>query len=39
MRKLVVYYSQACENTKKISEMIQKEKNTDIARIDTVEPY
>lgn len=24
---------------KKISEMIQKEKNTDIARIDTVEPY
>lgn len=39
MRKLVVYYSQACGNTKKISEMIQKEKNTDIARIDTVEPY
>lgn len=39
MKKLVIYYSQAHENTKTIAEMIQKEKATDIVRIDTVEPY
>lgn len=36
---LIVYYSQARGNTKRVAEKIQKEKGFDIVRIDTIEPY
>ena len=39
MKTLVVYYSQACGNTKRIAQMIQKTHGTDIAEIETVTPY
>ncbi|MBR1737885.1 MAG: NAD(P)H-dependent oxidoreductase [Firmicutes bacterium] len=39
MKTLVVYYSQARGNTKRIAEMIQKAHNADIAQINTVKPY
>lgn len=39
MKTLVIYYSQACGNTKRIAEMIQKAYNADIAEIETVTPY
>lgn len=39
MRKIVLYYSQACGNTRRIAEMIQKETGADIKAIDTVIPY
>jgi flavodoxin len=38
-KTLVIYYSQANGNTKRIAEMIQNAKGYDIARIDTVKPY
>ena len=39
MKTLVVYYSQARGNTKRIAEMIQKAHNADIVQIETVKPY
>lgn len=39
MKSLVVYYSQARGNTKRIAEMIVKETGFDIVRIDTYIPY
>lgn len=36
---LVVYYSQACGNTKRIAEQVARELDADIARIDTVQAY
>ena len=39
MKTLVVYYSQACGNTKRIAEMIQKTYSADIVQIETVTPY
>ncbi|MDE6092418.1 MAG: NAD(P)H-dependent oxidoreductase [Ruminococcus sp.] len=39
MKTLVIYYSQAMGNTRRIAEMIHKEINCDIAEIDTVIPY
>ena len=38
-RTLIVYYSQAVGNTKKIAEKIQRATGADILRIDTVVPY
>lgn len=38
-KMLVVYYSWANGNTKKIAEELAKAKNADLARIDTVKPY
>lgn len=39
MKTLVIYYSQARGNTRKIAEMIQKSVGADIAEIETVTPY
>jgi flavodoxin len=39
MKKLVIYYSQANGNTKRIAEMISEKTGADIAVIDTVTPY
>lgn len=39
MSTLVVYYSQARGNTKRIAEMIKEKLNCDIERIDTQVPY
>ena len=39
MSTLVIYYSQARGNTKRIAEMIQEKLNCDIERIDTQVPY
>jgi flavodoxin len=39
MKKLVIYYSQANGNTKRIAEMIAEKAGADIAVIDTVTPY
>jgi flavodoxin len=39
MKKLVIYYSQASGNTKRIAEMIASKTGADIAAIDTVKPY
>jgi flavodoxin len=39
MKKLVIYYSQANGNTKRIAEMISEKTGADIAAIDTVTPY
>lgn len=36
---LIIYYSQARGNTKRIAEKIQKTKGYDIAEIETVNPY
>lgn len=36
---LIVYYSQARGNTKRIAEKIQKAKGYDIAEIETAKPY
>lgn len=38
-KMLIIYYSQAMGNTKRIAKMIQKETAADIAEIDTVTPY
>ncbi len=38
-KKLILYYSQARGNTKRIAEMIQKVTRADMEAIDTVEPY
>ena len=38
-RTLIVYYSQAVGNTKKIAEKIQRATGADIFKIDTVIPY
>lgn len=38
-KMLIVYYSQAMGNTKRIAQMLQEETNADIAQIDTVIPY
>jgi flavodoxin len=39
MKKLVIYYSQAKGNTKRIAEMIAAKTGADITAIDTVVPY
>ena len=39
MRTLIVYYSQARGNTKRITEMVQSATSADIAEIKTVVPY
>jgi flavodoxin len=39
MKKLVIYYSQANGNTKRIAEMISEKTEADITAIDTVTPY
>jgi flavodoxin len=39
MKKLVIYYSQANGNTKRIAEMIASKTGADITAIDTVTPY
>ena len=39
MKTLVIYYSQAIGNTRRIAEMIQKSVGADIAEIETVTPY
>ena len=36
---IIIYYSQACGNTKRIAELIQKATGCDMAQIDTVVPY
>jgi flavodoxin len=38
MKKLVIYYSQANGNTKRIAEMISEKTEADITAIDTVTP-
>lgn len=38
-KTLIVYYSQAVGNTKKVAERVQKAIGSDILRIDTVVPY
>lgn len=39
MKTIVLYYSQARGNTRRIAEMIKNAYNTDIAEIETVVPY
>jgi flavodoxin len=39
MKKLVIYYSQANGNTKRIAEMIASKTGADLTSIDTVIPY
>jgi flavodoxin len=39
MKKLVIYYSQANGNTKRIAKMIADKTGADITAIDTVTPY
>ncbi len=39
MKTLIVYYSQARGNTKRIAEMIHSKVDSDIAEIETVKPY
>jgi hypothetical protein len=39
MKKLVIYYSQANGNTKRIAQMIADKTGADITAIDTVTPY
>jgi flavodoxin len=39
MKKLVIYYSQANGNTRRIAEMIASKTGADITEIDTVTPY
>ena len=39
MKTLVIYYSQERENTKRIADIISKERGFDVERIDTVVPY
>ncbi|HCY53722.1 MAG TPA: flavodoxin [Kandleria vitulina] len=39
MNTLIVYYSQARGNTKRIAEMIQKKKGYAICRLETEKPY
>ena len=39
MKALIVYYSQARGNTKRIAKMINKSLKADIVEIETVEPY
>jgi flavodoxin len=39
MKKLVIYYSQANGNTRRIAEMIASKMGADITAIDTVKPY
>ena len=39
MKTLILYYSQARGNTRRIAEMIQKSTGADIAEIETVKPY
>jgi flavodoxin len=39
MKKLVIYYSQANGNTKRIAKMISEKTEADITAIDTVTPY
>lgn len=39
MKILIVYYSQAVGNTKRIAQMLQKETGADIAEIKTTVPY
>lgn len=38
-KMLIIYYSQAMGNTKRIAQMMQKETGADIAEIYTVVPY
>ena len=39
MKTLIIYYSQARGNTRRIAEMIQKSTGADIAEIETVKSY
>ena len=39
MKTLIIYYSQARGNTKRIAEMIHSKLDSDIAEIETVKPY
>lgn len=39
MKTLIIYYSQARGNTRRIAEMIQKSAGADIIEIETVTPY
>lgn len=39
MKTLIVYYSQAMGNTRRIVNMIKEKIDADITEIDTVEPY
>lgn len=39
MKTLILYYSQARGNTRRIAEMLQKSIGADIAEIETVKPY
>ena len=39
MKTLIIYYSQARGNTKRIAEMIHSKVESDIADIETVKPY
>ncbi|MBR1383868.1 MAG: NAD(P)H-dependent oxidoreductase [Ruminococcus sp.] len=39
MKTLVIYYSQACGNTRRIAEMIHQVIPSDITEIETVQPY
>ena len=39
MKTLILYYSQARGNTRRIAEMLQKSINADIAEIETINPY
>lgn len=36
---IIIFYSQACGNTRRIAEMIQEDTGYDMAQIETVEPY
>ena len=39
MKTLIIYYSQAMGNTKRIAEMIHSKVDSEIAEIETVKPY
>ena len=39
MKKLIVYYSQARGNTRRIAKMIQQATGADLEEIETVTPY
>ena len=38
-KAIIIYYSQACGNTRRIAEMIRNATDYDMVRIETVKPY
>lgn len=39
MKRLIVFYSISCGNTRRVAEMIQKELGADIEELKTEKPY